>query len=189
MCALDGLGNELSLPVDGTLVGGQYPFDSSQYVPLAFESIRQRCGPRKLPKNNTQHTKSLKFPHLALKKVIVDPKLKLAVAQFVEITNMKSITPEEHVKFVRGVQAATKANMDLSKITELCEFISSNYMKSRTPEEVEFHLRFANNWNPKVKELHVVPEKGIHSDFTAAEDSAYLHGVTAFGIKKPSNIL
>lgn len=179
-CALGGLGNELSLPMDGTLVGGQYPFDSSQNVPLAYESIRQRCGQRKPLQNNTQHTKSLKFPHLALKKVRVDPKLKLAVVQFVEIANMDSITPEQHVEFVRGVQAATKANMDLSKITELCEFISSNYMTERSPEEVEFHLRFANNWNPK--ELQVVPEKGIQSDFTAAEDSAFLHGVTAYGM-------
>ena len=179
---LAGRVDVLALPPPGTDIGG-HRFDPRSFVERTFAGMRERTKTRDL-KNNTGHVKSVKFKGYHLLVVGKNEELNLVAVQFARKESMVAFLPPEHVRFVKGTKAFVALGNDPSSptfSTDLCEYLSLNHLQGRSVDDIIFHHGFARGVADRS-----VPTKRPNGEkgFSVGEISAFLHGITEFGMPR-----
>ena len=172
--ASEGSGDDLVPPPENTDIGG-HPFQSRLLVPMSVNGVRERTNGGRALKNNTDHVKSAKFTAFSLQVIYRDEALNISAVRFIPRETQTPLTPDQHVAFVRGVQAFVAAGGDPYETADLCEYLAVRSMQDVPYEMIAVHLELAKG---------AVPQRpdSKKTDASVQEISSFMHGVAAFGM-------
>ena len=181
--ALAGRGDQLEFPEDGTVIVGDIVFVADKYSDMSHAGIRERTKDRDL-NGSTNKVQSVKFKDYHLLVVGKNEELNLVAVKFARKESMVAFLPSDQVQFVEG----TKAFVALGNVpsnatfsTDLCEYLSLNHLQGRSVDDILFHHGFARGVADRS-----VPTKRPNGEkgFSVGEISAFLHGITEFGMPR-----